>query len=286
MKKQLLSCLKFIIFLLVFHPIIAGAGIRVSPGAFCIQNVEIGVDLDLGIDLTITNDSDSQKSFIVESIKPSLVKKNWLKGYSEIPNPKWLYFEKNYITVPPYSSGKTRIHIKIPNDRKYYNQHWIVYARVSLDQQNEMFNVELKPSYLIETMPNSDHMAETTGVIAVTPSIIKMDASMGNQKSFIISNNDNEIHEYRIYQYIPLRGEQKKQSIIASSGCVLSDDNFFLKFKEEKFKLFPKETRKFFVGINPDKNAASLDKNREAILMIESENGVSTFVRVEEERRG
>ena len=64
-------------------------GIKVSPGAFCMQNADVDKDTDLGIDLVITNGADEEQVFTIRPVKPSEAKKSWLQGYAEIPDPGW-----------------------------------------------------------------------------------------------------------------------------------------------------------------------------------------------------
>ena len=49
-------------------------GIKVSPGAFCAQSIDIGKDIDLGVSLIIHNDGDESKVFSITSLKPSQAK--------------------------------------------------------------------------------------------------------------------------------------------------------------------------------------------------------------------
>src|SRR3989338_7030897 len=79
-------------------------GLSVQPGGLLIQYVKIGETYDLyeksGIALIIENKDINPHTYILTTSKPSQVgNKKWLKGYLEIPEPSWFWFEKNEITV-------------------------------------------------------------------------------------------------------------------------------------------------------------------------------------------
>ena len=187
---------KIIIFgaLIALATCAVASGIRVSPGAFCAQNIDIGRDLDLGVDLTIDNNSDSRQSFCVSPIKPSQAKASWLKGYSEIPDPNWLYFSDSRIEVEPRSSGRVRMKLKIPNDKKYLNQRWIVFVNIANEiKKGEMLGVSIKPNYMFETRSDKINV-RPAGIIGFNPSNINVAASPGKSQtvSFTLFNNDKK----------------------------------------------------------------------------------------------
>ena len=79
--KKIYMYIVYIVFwftiIITISTVIFAQGLKISPGAFCMQNAEIGKDLDLGIDLIITNDSADEKTYIIRPILPSQARTSW-----------------------------------------------------------------------------------------------------------------------------------------------------------------------------------------------------------------
>lgn len=271
---------------ILFFSCSSAYALKISPGAFCAQNVEVGKDLDLGVDLTITNDSDTEKIFVVKPVEPQKVTKTWLKGYQEIPDISWFYLSQNEITIGPNSEGKTRMYLKIPNEEKYLNQHWIVYVDVTSKPKADVagtFGLQLaiSPNYMFETKAKMDIKDKPYGVLALTPSVIKIKEVMQARKKqaqFKIYNNDQISHTYTISAYIP-KTPSAKQDISITPGYEWGKVDW-VKPAKKKIILKPNTAKEMSLNVLVPKALVCKDLGWEAIVFVESDKGIANFVRV------
>lgn len=259
------------------------AGLKVSPGAFCLQNAEIGKDLDLGIDMVITNKDDEEKVFVVKTLKPSEVTDKWIKGYSEIPDVSWFYFNENEIKIGPNSEGKLRMHLKVPDEEKYYNQHWLVYAEVTTKAgKEEMFKTAVKPSYMIETKANPDVKGKPYGILGLVPGAVKAEKVIpGKTKkvSFRIYNNDQTAHTYEFISYIP-EASSAKQDISVTAGYEWINKDRWVMPSARKLKLNPGQMKNITLNILIPKGSECSDVGWESTVLVKPDKGLEGFVRV------
>ena len=258
-------------------------GIKVSPAAFCLQNAEVGKDLDLGLDLIITNNSDNEETFLVRSLKPSQAVEKWVKGYSEIPDAGWFYFNENEIKIGPNSDGKLRMHLKVPDEEKYYNQHWMVYVEVATQaQEGKMFLMAIKPDYMIETQSKIDVKEKPYGILGLVPGVVKAEKVIpGKAKkvSFRIYNNDQTAHTYEILSYIP-EASSAKQDISVTAGYEWINKDLWVMPREAKIKLKPGQAKDITVNILVPKGSECSDVGWESIVLVKPDKGLEGFVRI------
>jgi len=263
--------------LLVFLALLIGAsafgiGIKVSPGAFVVQNVSVGKDHDLGLDLTITNKSKEEQVFLVKPVLPSKAKRKWLKGYSEIPNPNWFYFTKNEISIKPREEGKLRMHLNIPTSESYHNQHWIVYVNVTTKlKKGQMFNLAVAPNYMIETKSKEKVDWRPYGKMGLVPSRVEA------KKQFRIYNNDKKKHTYKITTYIP-QASSEKQDISPTPGYSWIEEAEWVNPVRNEISIKPGKVRT--INLQVDVPEDKTDKKYEAIVFVEPVKGLAGFVRV------
>jgi hypothetical protein len=284
LKMKNLRVFKMICNVIIFSAIFSGVSaavvyadsIKVSPGAFCIQGAPVGEDTDLGVDLVISSTYAEEMTFQVEAMNPSDAAAKRVKGYDEIPDPSWFYLDKNTVTVKPGSDGHLRMHLKIPREEKYYNQHWIVFVKVV--SQQGLFLFELKPNYMIETETRSDTDEKPFGILGLTPSAVKLSNTGGGKGSFKLRNNDGVAHTYKISSFIPK--DLSKQAISVTDGCQWVGDEKWIKVITKKLKLRPGETNDISIKENIPKNISDSGKKMEGLVFVDSEDGHSGFVRV------
>ncbi|MEW6095093.1 MAG: hypothetical protein AB1567_01010 [bacterium] len=281
-KRAWILALGFLLVMAV-SPVSYAGGIRVSPVAFCLQNADIGKELDLGVDLIITNNTSEEQVFMIRSLKPSQAKRKWLKGYSEIPDASWFYFPEDKIKIEPNGEGKLRMHLKIPDEEKYLNQHWMVYVEVTPEaKKGQMFKIGIKPNYMIETKVNADVKERSYGILGLAPSTSKAQNIIpGRRKkaSFKIYNNDNIAHTYTISSYIP-KSSSAKQDIRGTPGYEWVKNANWVKPAKRKIKLNAGGTKTVRLNVLVPKYARCGDEGWESIVMIEPDEGLSGFVRV------
>ena len=257
-------------------------GIKVSPGSFCLQNTDIGKDLDLGLDIVITNNSDNEETFLVRPLKPSQAVEKWVNGYSELPDASWFYFNENKIKIGPNDQGKLRMHLKVPDEEKYYNQNWLVYVEVTTQaKEGEMFLMALKPDYMIETKAKADIKGKPYGILGLVPSVVKAEkVILGKNKkvSFRIYNNDNTAHTYEILSYIP-ETSSAKQDISVTAGYEWVNKDLWVVPSEKKIKLNPGQTKDITLNILIPKGSKHSDVGWESIVLVKPDKGLDGFVR-------
>lgn len=258
-------------------------GIMVSPGAFTMQNAEVGKDLDLGVDLAIKNSSTEEKLFVVRTIKPSEAKKEWLKGYSEIPETSWFYFPEEKIKIKANETGKLRMHLRIPDEDKYLNQRWMVFVEVTTEAETGMtFKLSLKPGYMIETESMSDIKEKPYGILGIVPGTVKAEnvvAGESKKVNFRLYNNDSVAHDYDISPYIP-KASSLKQDISGSAGYEWIKDAGWVRPAKTHIKLEPGEVKEVALDIQIPEGSKHSDQGWESIVFVKPDKGLAGFVRV------
>jgi len=278
-----LCLLALILFFVVIGPVTAGAGLKVSPGAFCLQNAKIGETLDLGIDTVITNKDDEEKVFVIKTFKASEVTDEWVKGYTAMPDPSWLYFDTNELKIGPGQEAKVRMNLRVPDKAEYYNQHWVVYAEVTTKAgEKKMFKAAIKPIYMIETQANTDIKARPYGELGLVPSTVKAAVvAPGTEKkeSFSIYNNDKVKHIYTLTSYIPgLLSANLDINVTAGYEWIKKES--WVSPAERTVEVEPGEEKEVTLKVLIPKGSKCGDEGWEAIVMVKPDKGLEGFVRV------
>jgi len=281
LRLHRLCLLALILFFMFTGPGIAyGAGLKVSPGAFSLQNARVGEDVDLDIDLVITNKGDEERVFVISTTKPQKIK---IKGYTEIPDPSWFYFDKNRVKIGPGQEAKVAMHLKVPDKAKYYNQHWLLYAQIRGEaKKGETFEAAVAPNYMIETQAKADIETRPHGELGLAPSTVKATVVVpGTEEkvNFKIYNNDDKKHVYAVYSYIP-KATKAKQDISGTPGYEWIGDEDWLKPATRALTLNPGQAKEVSLDIFIPKGEKCKDKGWESIIYVEPEKGQTGFVRI------
>ena len=95
---------------------VGAASLKVAPARFILHDVKPGKLYDIyaatGLRITIYNDDDTTRTWLLSTHRPS-ERGKWEKGYGEIPDPRWCWFEKNEITVGHNCSLASRTFLNI-----------------------------------------------------------------------------------------------------------------------------------------------------------------------------
>ena len=276
MKKAKIN---FIFILTIFLMFTGTAfALRVAPGAFCAQGVDIGEDLDLGIDVVVDNDMDKEMEFSLKVTKPEMPADKSLSGYSEIPDLSWFYLEKEKIVVPAKGQGKSRMHINIPKGDKYYNQHWAVSCLIEYAERKGQFQEAISTIYMIETRSKANPAERPYGKLGVAPSVVKIKGKSG-MVSFKIYNNAPISRLYKVKTLIP---EIKKGSLIinSSKGFEWAESASWIKPTVERIWLAKGESKEINLRANLPEGLDLENKGVEALVFVESNRGERNFVRV------
>jgi len=271
--------------LICFCNINKAYALKVSPGAFCAQNVEVGQETDTGVDLAIDNETDKEREFSIRVVLPRPPKTESLKGYSALPDLGWLRLEKTHLIVPAKSQAKSRIYINIPNEEKYFNQQWAVSCLVEYIGQKGLFQEAILTLYMFETRPKKDVTERPYGNLAVAPSVVKIPESAIKAKkefSFKLYNNTSEEHTYAIKSFVP-KAQPGKLSINATQGLTWAKKASWISPEVKKIKVAPGAVEEIKLNVRVPKSELAGDKGVESLIFVDSDTGERRFVRVQVE---
>jgi hypothetical protein len=118
----------------------------------------VGKRIELEVPLSIFNKGEDSQTYKLTTFKPSVLGMTWPEGYQEIPDPSWLFFENEEVTVAGHSMSSVRMFLKLPNEDSHYNQHWAVGIGVtSKTGPGQAINLAVYPRFMIETQSNPKH---------------------------------------------------------------------------------------------------------------------------------
>jgi len=274
--------------------IVLAAGLQIEPGQILLQNVPPSTSYDIfektGIKLKVINQDTVAHTYAITSAKPSKVSTGtWLGGYLEIPDPSWFYLEKNELTIGPNDTGYVKMYLKIPNEEKYYNQHWAVTIPIEGKRGKGQVQIMLAlyPEFLIETENKESVGERPDGLIGLEPSIVPLEnVQLGKtaKAKVTIYNNDKVAHTYRLNAIIPeLISETKKQAISPSPGYSWIPDAKWIKLKPgnilgifspvKTVTVKPGKNASFPIEVVVPRNDNYYGQKWEVIIMAEPEKG-------------
>lgn len=276
------------IFILGTHLPAFGIGIKVWPGSMIIQNSPLGeiydLDKEKGIKLKITNEDEIAHTYSITAYQPSNIGSEGAIGYLDIPNPEWLYFEKSEIKIGANSEGETKMYLKVPQEDKYYNQHWVVSVGVETKPEaGGMFVLACYPRFLIETQSKEDLTEKPYGSIAFAPSVVIFDAvQYGSLKKAKIKiyNNDIIKHSYKI-EPLDRDSEAAKRWISLSSGYNWIPESKWITPGEAEITIPPQKNYELTVTLDIPKQEDNYGRKWEEIFLVTPDMGKTGFFRVQ-----
>jgi len=260
------------------------ASLKVSPARIIIHDVKPGKLYDIyketKVRLTIYNDDDMDRTWLLSVNQPSK-RGDWEKGYSEIPVSTWCWFNNKTITVNKRSVSYAYLFLKIPEEEKYYNQHWIV--TLGIDSKPGAGNLSLAADIRvqIETMSKCDISVKPHGILSMKPgNVIFKNVIPGKVFSTKVElfNNDRISHNY----YVSSLFKQKSQimgAYIGHSYISIPNPNWLAYEKD----IFVQSYESQLVNISllvPD-HVENFEKRWEDILFIESNDCLTGFIRIQ-----
>jgi hypothetical protein len=264
-------------------------GLSVEPGGLLIQKVPVGqlYDMDYWIKkrFKIYNQSDRPRRYIIKVDKPVKIGVKVLKGYTQIPDPSWFWFEKNEVLVPAKGVEEVKMFLRIPNEEKYCNQKWAVGIDVEgKPETEERLVLAVSPVFYIETEGRSEVKERPAGFLGLVPGIVALEnVALGRSKGISkikIYNNDTQPHRYKIGSIIPY-AEQGKQVITPSPNFSWIPKREWLQTNRGTIKIGPDEQREIILDLDIPKKKEFLNQRWEGILFVESEEGLANFVRIQ-----
>ncbi len=254
----------------------------VSPATTFMEGVAPGELIDTKQDLIITNDADVDLNVVIETMKPMMPGHESLKGFRILPDPSFVYADKKKMTIPPKSTGRTRVFVNVPNEEKYYNQHWAVSIRVRT-VNFEFVRMAVAPFFIMETLPKADIKEAPEGSFGLVPTLLEVKRAEARSKktAFTLYNNTEQEHKYSVKSYI---------SDMIGTGYRLYETTWYNWVKDLRW-VRPaqeevtvgagqkKEVELFFDV--PDSQPEIEDrKGWEALVNVEDENKERRFIRV------
>ena len=256
---------------IVFASKIQCMGLKASPAEFVLHDVVPGKFYNLykevNIRIKIYNEDDVSHKYFIRTYKPKKVAK-LTKGYDEIPVEGWLKFDKYEIEIPPHRVGYVYPFLYIPEDEKYFNQHWCAMIGI-IGQPSSGVSLGVYLRVRIETQSKKRVKEKPDGMLAVVPSVIKF---YGNgKKDITIYNNSPEKEEVKIY----LLKDKKQIKRYLKHGFAPLDKNVKIKLPG-KIIIEKNGREKFPVSVN----LKEVKRNQEGIIFFEGKNSIN-FLRVE-----
>ena len=267
MVKTVVRIPVLVVFLLAAS---TGWALKVSPGSFSVQNIPLGQEKDLNITLVCSAEG---ADYIFVSVLPPGASTPHCTGYEPLPNPSWFIVDSETLATDSSGTARSKMKIFIPDSQKYYNQHFVVRLFISASGNN-MFQPAIIPYYFIETPPLDDTNIIPAGKIAVVPSVLEL-KKQKNTASFTIFNNDSIAHNYNLSIRKPERSSRRFPNL--SPNFSIIDDTTYIKISDDRVNIKGKSKEKIFVEL---RSSVKINTPKEAILLIESDDGTSNFLRI------
>ncbi len=264
-----------------------GKGLRVTPGALFVQSVFLGKLYDVyeasGIQWTIHNQSDREQTYVLSTHRPSEVElREWLHGYAELPDPRWFWFDRQEVVVGPHGEGHVNMFFEIPQEERYYNQHWVF--ALGIRGAGAGIQVALYPKIQIETISKETVTARPDGPLGLEPSVISIyNLPLGapRQATLRLYNNTAETRRYRLTsKTFPAQAGQAPP-ISVSGGYEWIPEPGWISPTKDWVTVGPQERAAVPLRITIPKGPGHRGRNWESILFIESEDGRTRFARVQ-----
>ncbi|MCJ7509024.1 MAG: hypothetical protein MUO85_09925 [candidate division Zixibacteria bacterium] len=285
--KSLFFCLS-ILFLFIAAQNIFAAGLSVNMGIELLQEVPLGEEYLIKPTLIIYNKSDRANTFTLSTVKPSTGLGTTL-GYSDLPELNWISFERNQIKIPPNGNDSVRVYLTIPKEERYYNQHWSFYISVASGVGGGNISLACYPKLLIETEGKQNLNQEINGTLVLEPNIVRFkDVQSGqpiSEKIKIYNNSDKK----QVYRISVLGSEScVEKRIFSTPGYNWIPDSSWVKLYTGKLSSGKSTPFRINVGANKSlsfKLEVNLPEDKkykkwEGIILVESDQNVSNFVRI------
>lgn len=257
--------------------LLEAASLKVSPAGFIVHNIIPGRPYDIykdaGLQLTIYNDSAETRTYALSTHRPSEGGK-WEKGYLEIPDPRWSRFEADEITINARSVGYARFHLRIPEDERYYNQHWVTTLRVAGKPGPGGIGVAIDVRAQIETQSRADITNNSPDcLIGAVPSTITLGAREDGK--VVVFNNGAAGETYKLC----LLADAGRFKTYIADGFRPLPDPAWLTLDRESLTIPAGGSRTFSLTASLPEQEQRSDARYEAIVFIEGKEATG-FVRV------
>ena len=276
----------FAVMLLLVPCAAEGGGLTVEPGGLLLQNVPLSTVYDLyketGIAIKILNGLDRQVTYRITARKPShRGSEKWMEGYQEIPDSSYLFFDRNNVVIEPQGAEEFKLFLKIPDDPRYYNQHWAVTVAVEgQPSPGEVFALAAYLPFEIETESRNSVGEKPWGKLGIEPSSLTLNTA-GKEK-IRIYNNEGKKQKYQLGIGIPGKTTSMRQ-VGLTRGYRDIPDVKWIGISHDELAVKQDGVREVSLTARlPDKPAEA--GPWETFLWIESDSGEKAFVRIDIEQ--
>ena len=288
--KSLFFCSIILFLLVLVGQNTLAAGLSVNMGIELLQQIPLGEEYLIRPTLVIHNKSNRASTFVLSAVKPS-TGLGTTKGYFDLPQTDWISFEKEQIKIPPNSKDSLRVYLNIPKGDKYYNQHWSVYISVAAKPGGGNISLACYPKILIETESREGPNQKNDNPLGLEPNILKFENIGPNQRSekrkFKIYNNGKKKETYNIS--VLGKASCRENRIALTPGYRFIPDSSWIKLyparfssgKSVPFKIRIGGGKKYSLPLRIELPEEAQKKKWEGIIFVESEDGLSNFVRIQ-----
>ena len=276
----------FFLLLGAFPPLMA-YNLKIEPELFHFSEVKVGKKFQLRQPLFIYNESDEAATFTLDIVKPSAINIDWIKGYEEIPDTSWFGFESQKVKIPARSTVNILLHVDIPKQEKYYNQHYVL--SLAVRQELESGQVTSKrfmyPLVYIETEFRKWVKNSPAGKTGVSPSVMTpRSLKLGKNEAkdcckLTVFNNGINPNTYTIIPTTEFAFGKEQQVKLTSDFEWLPNPEWLE--IQKKVTIGPGKSEVLSVNIDLPQMDSLHHKDYEAIVYLQDQEGRLSFVRVQ-----
>lgn len=260
------------------------ASLKVSPAQFIVHDVEPGKVYDLfaesGARLSVYNDDDVARTWMLTTDRPS-DRGRWERGYGEIPDATWCWFDKPEVTVGPNSRGYGHLFLRIPDEEQYYNQHWVVTLGVRGKEGTSFIGLAIDVRMQIETKSATGATVRPYGNLGLEPSAVRFDPVIPGEaveEQVLLYNNDAKPHSYEISALFDI-DEVERKSYLSRNYSAIPDSNWLA--APEQIHIGAGGVASMNLRLTIPDDPAHFGKKWEHIVYIQPDEGRAEFVRVQ-----
>jgi len=259
------------------------ASLKVSPARFIIHDVVPGIEYDVyketGLRITLYNDDKAARTWVLSVHRPS-ERGQWERGYAEIPDAGWCWFDRNEVSVEAEGKAYAHLFLKVPQEEKYNNQHWVV--TLGIDGKPGAGGISLAADVRVQIETESVAGVEQRpyGILGISPSVIEFeDVVVGAVENgrVAIYNNDEEPHTYSVRPLFDDKSVDQKVYLTHSYRAV--PDPLWISLPQA-FDIQPGGVGIADLHVELPDDSALPGSQWESILLIVPDEGLPGFVRV------
>lgn len=263
---------------------IEAASLKVAPARFIVHNVTPGRLYDIyaetGLRLTIYNDDEAARTWVLSVYRPS-ERGTWETGYAEIPDPAWCWFDQTEITVEPQSKEYAHLFLQVPDEERYYNQHWVV--TLGIDGKPGAGGIALAADVRaqIETKSKADAAAKPDGPLGIVPSLVRFESAVPGAAAaatVMLHNNGPVPQTYAVSRLFDDPKIEQKTYLTHSFERIPAPD--WLTF-DQTVPIEAGGSAALRISLKLPENENNYGKRWEELLLVQPHEGRAVFVRVQ-----